>query len=247
MIATVLRTTSLLAFIAMAASACASPSESITGSGVVKSEERAVAGFSGIAISFSGRVDVVQSGRESLTLSADDNVLPLIETVVENNILHVRMVKRPLNLHTRTPMRVTLHVKTLDSVAINGSGDLHAPVLKSGKFSIAIHGSGDVRLGAITADAISVKVRGSGDVFAAGKADSIDISIAGSGDVKAGRLETRRAEVAIAGSGDAQVWAREALSVAVAGSGDVEYFGDPKLSSRIVGSGALKRRGASPS
>ena len=54
------------------------------GSGRVHSESRSVSDFEAIAVSDAIDLKVRQGSQEALTLSADDNLLPLIETVVES-------------------------------------------------------------------------------------------------------------------------------------------------------------------
>ena len=76
-------------------------SEQVQGSGNVKRQARDVAHFSGLALSLPGNVEIHSgSGREGLTIEADDNLLPLIETVVEEGTLQIR-AKRNTNLRTR--------------------------------------------------------------------------------------------------------------------------------------------------
>ena len=54
----------------------------VAGSGKVATETRAVVGFDAIALRGSITLELRQGEREGLELSADDNLLPLIETRV---------------------------------------------------------------------------------------------------------------------------------------------------------------------
>src|SRR5215212_8679511 len=62
----------------------------VRGSGVMASETRSVSGFSEVALSGTGDVRIAQSGQESLTIEAEDNLLPLLETFVEDGRLTLR-------------------------------------------------------------------------------------------------------------------------------------------------------------
>lgn len=197
----------------------------VTGSGKAATEERNPAGYRGVALSIPGQVEVVQDGREAVSITADDNVLPIIETVVEDGILHIR-IRKDHSLRTRTPITAKVHARAIESLAIAGSGDLTAAALDTPKLAVRISGSGDVKVG--------------------GRAGSVEVRVSGSGDVDATRLEAKRASVRISGSGDVSVWAREALEAHVAGSGDVRYYGDPEVARRIAGSGSVRRAGAAP-
>lgn len=201
--------------------------ETVTGSGQAATDNRSVAGFHGVSLSIPGRLEIVQGEGEKLSITADDNVLPLIETAVERGELRIRFRERSfLNVRTKTPIRMTLTARALDAIAVAGSGDVQAPALNARDLKVAIAGSGDVTLG--------------------GKAQGLSVHIAGSGDVKAGRLEAQSAQVHIAGSGDATVWARDTLKVSVSGSGDVRYYGDPSVQHSVAGSGSVRRVGATP-
>ena len=200
--------------------------ETVRGSGKSASEAREVAGIQSLSLAVPGRLEISQGDAEKLTITADDNVLPLIETTVERGDLRIRFKERNVTLRTSAKIRITLQVRTLEGISVAGSGEILAPALNTKGMKVSISGSGDVTLG--------------------GKAPNIDVHIAGSGDVKAGKFETQTAKVDIAGSGDTTVWARESLRVSIAGSGDVRYYGDPALKSSIAGSGHVRKAGNQP-
>jgi hypothetical protein len=198
----------------------------VNGSGKSVTQERQATGFTGLALAVPAVVDIVQGGAEGLSITADDNIAPEIETVVEKGVLQIRWRTRNFDVRQATRIRIALNAKTLESIAIAGSGDVNAPAVTASKFAVNISGSGDVKLG--------------------GRADSIKVSIAGSGDVNAGKFDTQSASIRIAGSGDAVVWARKSLEAQVAGSGDIRYYGDPTVAKRIAGSGSVRRAGDAP-
>lgn len=218
---------------------------SVSGSGTIKSESRAVSGFNGIALALDAQVEIQQGSAEGVTVEADDNILPLIETVVENGSLIIRRTSANASL-SPSKLKIVVHAKTIERLSIAGSGDIRAEALKAPALKASISGSGDMRIKSLEAGALKVNIVGSGDFSAAGHAASVHARIAGSGDVKAAKLEAKDVEVRIAGSGDAIVWARGTLKVKVAGSGDVKYFGDAALRQSVVGSGSIQRLGAAP-
>jgi hypothetical protein len=219
--------------------------KSVSGSGTIKSETRAVSGFTGISLAVNGLVEIQQGGTEGVTIETDDNLLPLLETVVENGTLKIRTAR---NTSFRTKkLKFIVYAKTIDSLDIAGAGDMRAETLKAAALKTSIAGSGDIRIKSLDADALTVSIAGSGDFAAGGRAASMDASIAGSGGIKTGNLESKAVEISIAGSGDATVWARETLKVSVAGSSDVKYYGDAQVKKSIGGAGSIKRLGAAPS
>ena len=212
-----------------------------------RKENRPVAGFSAIELAAPIKVELIQADTESLVLEGDEEVLANLETVVERGTLRIRTKSRfNLNWYRKTA-RATLSAKNVEALAISGSGDIDAKVLRSPALRVTVSGSGDVRIGQLDSNSLVVAVSGSGDVSVAGKANGVATSIAGSGDVKAAKLETRTAKVSIAGSGDATLWAKDSLVVSIVGSGDVRYYGDPSVSKSVIGSGSVRRLGPTPS
>jgi carbon monoxide dehydrogenase subunit G len=216
------------------------------GSGHLQSETRSVADFDAIAVADSIDLVVRQGKQEGLTLDADDNLLPLIETVVENrgqgHTLVIRL-RRGESITTRQPMRATVDVVQLQRLSLSGSGDAQVAPLKTPALRLSIAGSGDARLESLTAETLEVRVAGSGDVQASGTAGQVKLSIAGSGDVNLASLQADDVTISIAGSGDAQVTANKSLGVSIAGSGDVRWGGQATaLRSSIAGSGAVNKR-----
>lgn len=235
-------------FVIVAAILCGAPmneagASTTTGSGRAASETRTVSDFDAIAIAGAMKLEVRQSGRESVQVSADDNILPLIETVVEahgdRRTLIVRS-KRGTSYRPRSEIKVVVDVIHLSSVASAGAGDLLIEGLKTPLLKLSVAGSGDARISALTAEAMEVRIAGSGDVHAQGTSGRLKLSIAGSGDAALADLVAEEVTVSIAGSGDAQVHAGRSLAVHIAGSGDVRYRGNATLTRKsIVGRGTV--------
>lgn len=235
-----------LALLAAASCVGCARAATITGSGRAATETRSVSGFQ--AISMRGDIDVIvrQGSSEGVQVRADDNLLPLVQTVVEGSgdarTLRIRY-KPGESLRAKTPVVVTVDVVKLSALASSGSGDVSIGALKTPALALSLAGSSDARLQQLETEQLSIHIAGSGDVRAGGRAAKLDISIAGSGDVQAHELAAGDVSVAIAGSGDARVTAQKTLGVAIAGSGGVEYGGAATLAqSSIVGSGTVRKR-----
>ena len=211
----------------------------VQGSGQVIEEVRAVAGFSGLVVNGPVDVQLKVSSAERVTVRADDNIAPLIETRIEDGKLVVGTT-RGASFRTRSPLRVTVEFTALSSVAINGSGDVRADRLRTKLLDVTIRGSGDVAIDSIDSDTVALLIVGSGDFTAAGRAANLGVSVSGSGDVNTENLEARDVGIRISGSGDAKVHATETLQVTIAGSGDVRYRGQPKVTKKISGSGDVR-------
>lgn len=232
------------ALVALALLPAAAQAATMQGSGTLATEPRTVAEFQAVATN--GSMDlVVRQGAQSVQVQADDNLLPLLETVVENGrhgaTLYVRW-KKGQNIHTRSKIVVTVATPKLVSVSNSGSGDIRVETLQTPSLAVSLSGSGDARLEGLTADELTVSISGSSDVVGKGKVGKVRIAISGSGDVKLAEMAADEVSVSIAGSGDASVNAVKSLQVSIAGSGDVTYTGNPSLKSTVAGSGSINKR-----
>lgn len=250
-----LRTIALAGALAAALACAAAPSmaagwpwggEQVQGSGSIKRQARQVSHFTGLALEVPGKLELRMGDSEGLVIETDDNVLPLVETVVENGTLKIRPSKRNLSLKTRN-LKIVVNARQIERLALGGSGSIDADALRAPRLQIDLGGSGDIKLRGLESETVSVNLGGSGDFSArGGNARKLSVSIGGSGTVDMGQVRVDDASVSVAGSGEATVWARNELSMTIAGSGDVNYYGDPRVSKSVVGSGDARRIAAAP-
>lgn len=192
---------------------------STRGSGNVITETREVSGFDEIAVFGSGKVIVDVTGSESLTIEAEDNIMPFLETEVRNGRLELEVDG---NISPTQDIEYTVTAAELQGVSIAGSGDVTAT--------------------GVDTDEFTVDIAGSGDVAPAGTAGELSVDIAGSGRFQGEDLVVTTATIDVAGSGDAVVNATEMLDIDVAGSGNVEYIGRPTVNQSVSGSGEVRQR-----
>lgn len=219
--------------------------EHIKGNGNIGKQNRELGHFTGLSTGLGGSVEVRLGNTEGVTIETDDNLLPQIETVVENGMLRIRPVKRDLHLEPHS-LKIIVNARTVERISLGGSANVDAERLKGKKLQFDIGGSGTISAPDLESESVSVSLGGSGGFKASGVTDQLQISIGGSGKVQTGQLATRDTTISIGGSGKATVWAKQSLSVTVGGSGDVSYYGDPQVSKSIMGSGSVKRLGGSP-
>ncbi len=190
------------------------------GSGTMASVTKDVSGFNEVALNGVGNLTIRQTGSESLTIKAEDNVLPEISTEVEGNRLTIE-TEYDMPAPTQ-PINYELTVRDLSA--------LELPV------------AANVDASDISTDSLDVIISGAGNMKIAGQADSQDIEISGAGDYQAEDLESEEAELDISGSGEAVVRVSDHLHVEVSGSASVEYIGNPTVSRDITGAAEVRRR-----
>ncbi len=212
------------------------------GSGVLASENRAVAGFDTIEISGSGTLVIEQSGNETLRIEADDNLIDRIETKVEGRTLKIRTTTQWLawSFWPREDVTYYLTVDDLKKVSVSGSAEISSEMLEADSFEVRISGSGNVDM-TLVVTALLASVSGSGEFNFDGSARQQEIEINGSGKYYAKDLESQSASIDISGSGEGVLNASDTLKVEISGSGRVEYLGSPAIDQSISGSGSIRQ------
>ena len=188
------------------------------GSGQLATQSRQVSGFTSVELTGVGELSIDQTGTESLTVSAEDNLLPLLTSRVEGDTLILG--KKPnTRIVTSKPITYTLTMKDITGLAVSGSGTINAPKL--------------------TTAALRIEISGSGVITTAGNVDDQSLEISGSGRYLADGLTSKTTTAEISGSGTGNVVASNALDVKISGSGTLTYSGNPQVSQTVSGSGKL--------
>jgi Putative auto-transporter adhesin, head GIN domain len=192
----------------------------VEGSGNVITESREVSDFNEIVLGGTGRVVVDVTGTESLTIEAEDNIMPFLETRVSNGRLRLETNR---SISPTVEIVYTITAETLDGLVISGSGVAEAEGVDSTDVRVDISGSGDVVVEGTLSGLLSV-------------------SISGSGEFDGESLTAPEGQVDVSGSGDAVVNVTDDLDVSVSGSGEVQYLGEPNVHSSVSGSGTVTPR-----
>jgi hypothetical protein len=191
------------------------------GSGQLATQSRQVSGFTSVELTGVGELSIDQTGTESLTVSAEDNLLPLLTSRVEADTLILG--KKPnTRIVTSKPITYTLTMKDITGLAVSGSGTINAPKL--------------------TTAALRIEISGSGVITTAGNVDDQSLEISGSGRYLADGLTSKTTTAEISGSGTGNVVASNALDVKISGSGTLTYSGNPQVSQTVSGSGKLIKK-----
>ena len=194
----------------------------IEGSGVIKTEVRPVERFTSIVLTDvdSSLLIIEQTGEESLTVTAEENLLAMFTSEVKDGVLYLTF-KKGNSFHGKRPTyKVT--VKELRHIHVQGGAVIEARKLESEKLSILVEGGAAGNL--------------------SGRVDDLTIEIQGAGWISAGELKARRAKVSVEGAGQVTVNASDELDADVSGAGIIWYIGAPKLKSNVDGLGWIKRK-----
>ena len=215
------------------------------GSGNLVTETRQVSGFEAIRLDGAGRLHITQGTTESLEIEAEDNLINLLTSEVEDNTLVLGYDEsgwRRTIIPTRT-INYTLTVTDLSSLVLNGAGDIRIQSLQTDTLLIEINGAGNTVIEDLEAENLRVILAGTGSINISGIASDQVINIDGAGNYQGADLQTQSTSININGLGNGTIWATDTLQVSIAGGGNVSYYGSPQVTQEITGLGQVRNLG----
>lgn len=193
----------------------------VTGSGRVTTETRQVSGFTQVNLDGNGEVTIEAGDGETLTIEADDNVLPALTSEVSDGTLKLG-TKQGTTIRTMNPIRYRVTMTDLTGISLSGSGAMNGRDL--------------------TIRTVRIDISGSGTVNLSGSGEEQDIRVSGSGRYNGAQLTSQKVNAEISGSGEILVAVSSELRVDISGSGSVTYAGDPRIEQSISGSGKVIKK-----
>lgn len=192
------------------------------GSGDLTTESRDVTGFTSISVEGAARLIVDRTGTESLTITAEDNILPYLRAEVVDD----RLVLGPRPGVQISPTREILYrVTCRELTGVFVSGASHAQVT------------------GLDNDVFVVELSGASVVAASGRTDSQLVQISGASQYHATDLSSRTAVIGLSGVSRGTVRVSDGLVVTASGGSVLEYFGNPSLTVSLSGGSLVTRIG----
>ena len=192
------------------------------GGGPTVTQTRDLAPYTALDVEGGANVDVVPGDSQAVVVTGGKEVIDRVRTVVEDGRLHISIKDHGIVIGSDPfdDVRIKVAAGALDTIQVQGAGDLN--------------------LGRIDRDKLTILVQGGADIDASGTVDDLVLQIEGAGDANLGGLEARTARVAVEGAGDADLNVSDELDVSIEGAGDVSYRGNPSVRQRVEGAGDVR-------
>jgi hypothetical protein len=221
---------------------CSSASgPTIDGSGTLSTETRSVGDFSQVILAGWGSVVIKQTGEHDLSIRADENLLPYLETRVEGDQLWLSMADGVCLQPGDTTVTYFVAVDDLDLVQIIGAGQVQMDELTADELIIRLDGSGQIIMTGLDIGKLETQFNGTGMIDLAGNADFQIVNLNGVGQYQAAGLQANSVSVKLNGTGNIAIWAISNLAVEMNGLGTVSYIGDPQINHAISGLSDIQR------
>ena len=213
----------------------------VVGEGPLVTQTRTVGNFTGVSSEMSGTVNFAIAPGYKVEITAQQNILDVLNTNVVNGVLHIDF-KDNVRVKQHEDLLINITAPYADYFRLSGSGNMNVQGdLAANNLKVTISGSGNIAVAnATVADKIDADVSGSGNIsIANGSAVNEEVDISGSGKVEMAGVAAQNAVTHTSGSGDVKLALSKNLDVNISGSGSVYYHGNPIISTHISGSGKV--------
>jgi hypothetical protein len=191
----------------------------IEGDGSIKSEDRPIAEFTRIVVAGAYQIKWT-GGNSTLNITADQNLLPLIKTSVNNGTLQIDSKD---NLRPTKTITITLSSASLAEVRLTGANSFKASQ--------------------ITGTDLKLECTGASNITVDGSVTNLRANLTGASKLNAKSLKTQTATLSLLGASNADVTVTDSLKASVTGAGSLTYSGNPKsVEKNVTGAGSIRQR-----
>ncbi len=198
----------------------------LSGNGNVKSEKRDVsANFTGIHVSQGIDVYLTTNNAAAISVEADENIIDLIKTEVEDGVLNIYLSKQVWHSKAR---RVYVSAPVINKIATSSGASVRFEnTLKADKLSLKSSSGSDIRAKVDVTD-LSCKASSGADIRISGITKNFEVSASSGSDIKAYDLESEYANAHASSGADIKMYTTKSISIKTSSGGDVNYKGNPK-------------------
>jgi len=204
------------------------------GSHIFTTETRDVTGLNFIVFAddyFTTNLIIDQGNKDSITIMAEDNVIPHIKTeyITENTTEPGFIIDYDFNMPKPTkPINIHITCEELRKLAFDMKGNITINNIKSNNLDMSIE-IANCSLNNVKADKLKISLNGWANMRANGQVDTQEVKTYGKCIYQADGLKSRIATVVVEKDGKATVNVKELLNAKIIGFGEIYYLGNPQV------------------
>jgi hypothetical protein len=176
----------------------------VKGSGNISTETRDIKDFRSIDVSGVFNVEIVAQKDFSVQVEADDNLIPLIKTEVNDGVLEISTEKR---VKSSTRMTIRISAPDIEKIEASGATVVSLADLKNSGLTIDTSGASKIKL--------------------AGETSDLNVDVSGASKIDAENLQAIDAVVDASGASRVLVNVSRELRADCSGASSVIYSGTP--------------------
>jgi len=212
----------------------------VEGNGNVKEESRTVGEFHAVSLS-SGIMAIATLGEKgSLKIEADENLLALVETAVQDGILVIRTKE---SVRPSKPIKATIVATKIDSVQATGGSRLSTMASAVPRFLANASGGSNVTVEGLAADDVAAESAGGAALKLAGRAKKLSAVCSGGAKIQAYELPLESAQADASGGARIEIAVTNEVAGHASGGASIHLKGAPAKVAVKTSGGARVVRG----
>lgn len=210
----------------------------IHGSGIISTENRNVDGFTALKVQEAVHVYITQGESDVLTVTAEDNILPYVETRVSGQTLIVGITGNNISLSPKREIRVDVMVPVnIYKLAVSSAGQIIGDgSIDVSKLEIDASSAGHIAIG-VNGESVRVSASSSAQVKLRGQVEQLSISASSAASVSAKELQVEDASVDASSGAGVYLIANRKLGYSISSGAELNYSGEAHVTSSSVSSG----------
>jgi len=210
---------------------------SITGSGIVVTQEFDLSGFDQVEVSNAFDVEISQGDQFSVVVRVDENVAEYLDVFKQGTTLRIGLKPHIYSMGNVGPLEAEVTMPRLTGLEASGASGVSVTGFKSTEgLSVEVSGASSLR-GDIEAGGVTVDVSGASDVELSGSGGDLVMDVSGAGTADLADFQVGDASIEASGASSATVNVSGRLDAEASGASRILYLGNPTLG-RIESSGA---------
>lgn len=224
----------VLLLVLITATSCMFDGFGIQGNGNVVTEDRNISSdFTAIKVSQGIQVHLTQGTDADLSVEADDNIIDLIVTEIEGDVLKIYLDKN-VNRATKNVYLTAVNInsiKTSSGGHVKGKNTINTTSLTLNSSS----GSGiDLEL---VANNVNSNTSSGANMKLSGTTQTFDGDASSGSHIKANNLKSEISTSEVSSGASIRVYASEKITASASSGGSIDFYGNPKTVSKSKSSG----------
>ncbi len=198
----------------------------LSGNGDVKSQTRAInQEFKAISVSQGIDVFITTNESNSVKVEADDNIIDLIKTEVENGELKIYFSKQVWH---STARKVYVSVPVIEEISVSSGASIKLDNSIIAEKLVLKASSGSDIIANVGVTDLTCSASSGADVIISGTAKNFEVEASSGSDINADHLEAEFVNAHASSGADISVYVSNSIQIKKSSGGAINYKGNPK-------------------
>jgi len=211
----------------------------VSAAALARTEDRDVPEFDAVEVASGIRVTIEIGPRSPVRVEANDDLLALVDTHVEEGALHVGF--KP-HTHWRREGRVTVSIKApqIRAIAASGGSLVRAALTRATQSALEASGGSELHIRGIDAERLAVEGSGGSVLEMEGRAGTLDLQMSGGTRLDASNLSVKDVTLQASGGSTGKLHAQGRIRGSLSGGSELHVRGGATTAVTTTGGSSVE-------